>query len=352
MKALKQRGLSLVELLVALAIGAFLIIGAVTVQSQTRKTFTVNEQQARLQETARFALSIIEPEVQQAGLYGFSNVPDGVSMKIGDNLMYASDMRTIKDEIENMPGILEGCGKNYVVDVSQSVTAGDGDWNMDCKAAGGGFLDGTDTLTVRRSSTEKVAPEKGRIQLYTSRVNREQQQLFMDGVAPGAIVDDMAEVRNLIMKAFYVSPSSDGRPNLPSLRIKEISAKDDAGEWLDTEVVRGVEDVQIELGIDPGEDRNGDGKPDDVAGDGMADFVNGQIAYWVAPGDVLLEGAQVVAVRIWVRVRAEELEPGFADQRTYNYGDVKDFTPADGYRRMLMSRTIYLRNSRAFPSSS
>ena len=67
MKALKQRGLSLVELLVALAIGGFLIIGAVTVQSQTRKTFSVTEQQARLQETARYALSVIEPEVQQAG---------------------------------------------------------------------------------------------------------------------------------------------------------------------------------------------------------------------------------------------------------------------------------------------
>jgi type IV pilus assembly protein PilW len=352
MKAFNQRGLSLVELLVALAIGGFLIIGAVTVQSQTRKTFTVNEQQARLQETARFALSVIEPEVQQAGLYGFSNVPDGVSMKIGDVFMYASDMRTIKDAITDMPGVLEGCGKNYVVDVSQSVTAGNGDWAMDCDPAGGGFLEGTDTLTVRRTSVDKVDPKKGRIQLYTSRVNREQQQLFMDGTAPGPIVDKMSEVRDLIMKTFYVSPSSDGRPNLPSLRMKEISSKDDEGEWLDTEVVRGVEDIQIELGVDPGEDRNADDVPDDVAGDGMADFVNGQIANWVPPGDALLESGQVVAVRIWVRVRAEELEPGFADQRTYNYGGVANFKPADGYRRVLMSRTIYLRNSRAFPTSS
>lgn len=351
MKALKQRGLSLVELLVALAIGGFLIIGAVTVQSQTRKTFSVTEQQARLQETARYALSVIEPEVQQAGLYGFSNVPDGVSMKIGDNTVYASDMRTVKDAITDMPGVLEGCGKNYVVDVSQSITAGNGEWAMDCEPDGGGFLEGTDTLTVRRTSVDKATPEKGRIQLYTSRVNREQQQLFMDGAPPGTVVDKMAEVRNLIMKTFYVSPSSDGRPALPSLRMKEISAKDDAGEWLDTEVVRGVEDIQVELGIDPGEDRDGDDVPDDVAGDGMADYVNGQIAHWVAPGDPLLEGSQVVAVRIWVRVRAEEPEPGFADQRTYVYGDV-DLKPADGFRRVLMSRTIYLRNSRAFPPSS
>ena len=95
MKSLKlQRGMSLVELLVALAIGAFLIIGAVTVQSQTRKTSSVNEQQARLQETARFVLSVIEPDVQLAGLYGFSNIPDGVRMSVKGNYQYASDMRT------------------------------------------------------------------------------------------------------------------------------------------------------------------------------------------------------------------------------------------------------------------
>jgi type IV pilus assembly protein PilW len=353
MKALKQRGLSLIELLVALTIGGFLIIGAVTVQSQTRRTFTINEQQARLQETARFVFSVIEPEVQLAGLYGYSNVPDGVSMKIdADNTAYASDMRTTKDAIEGMPEVLDGCGKNYVVDVSQTVTAGNGEWEMECDAAGGGYLAGTDTLTVRRTSVDKVTPTAGRIQLYTSRINREQQQLFMDGVAPGPIVDDMSEVRDLIMKTFYVSPSSDGRPTLPSLRLKQISADAGVGTWDDQEVVRGVEDDQIELGVDPGEDRNGDDVPDDVANDGMPDYVNGQVANWVTPDDAIVAaGAQVVAVRIWVRVRAEEPEAGFVNRRTFKYASV-DFKPDDGYRRVLMSRTIYLRNSRAFPSSS
>ena len=54
----KQHGLSLIELLVAMAIGGFLIIGAVTLQSQTRKTFSINENSARLQETARYVVGI------------------------------------------------------------------------------------------------------------------------------------------------------------------------------------------------------------------------------------------------------------------------------------------------------
>ncbi len=337
MKSLKlQRGMSLVELLVALAIGAFLIIGAVTVQSQTRKTFSVNEQQARLQETARFVLSVIEPDVQLAGLYGFSNIPDGVRMSVDGNIQYASDMRTNKDAIDGMPAVLDSCGANYVVDVTASIQADDGDWSMVCDPAGGGYLAGTDTLTVRRSSVNKVDATKGRIQLYTNRLAREDQVLFMDGVAPGPLKDDEKEIRDLIMQTYYVSPDSEGRPNLPSLRLKQIS--NDAGEagaWDDQEVVRGVEDIQIELGVDPGEDRNADGAPDDIAADGMADWVNGIVARYVKPGDAILSSGQVVAVRIWVRVRAEEPEPGFEDNRIYNYGSVVDFSPDDGFRRVV-----------------
>ena len=76
--AVRQSGLSMIELLVALAIGSFLIIGAVTLQSQTRRTFDVNEQEARLQENARFVLALIEPDLQLAGLYGYSQDPNVV----------------------------------------------------------------------------------------------------------------------------------------------------------------------------------------------------------------------------------------------------------------------------------
>ena len=48
---------------------------------------------------------------------------------------------------------------------------------------------------------------------------------------------------------------------------------------------------------------------------------------------------------IWVRVRGDQPEVGFTDNRHYEYADT-DFTPNDGFRRVVMSRTIYLRNSR------
>jgi type IV pilus assembly protein PilW len=52
----QQHGMTLIELMVALAIGAFLMIGAISVFVQSRTTFRVTESVSRLQETARFAL--------------------------------------------------------------------------------------------------------------------------------------------------------------------------------------------------------------------------------------------------------------------------------------------------------
>ena len=70
------RAFGLVELMVALTISSLLIIGAVTVYSESRKTYTINETTARLQENARYIFSIMEPDIQLAGYYGFSNAPD------------------------------------------------------------------------------------------------------------------------------------------------------------------------------------------------------------------------------------------------------------------------------------
>ena len=73
-------GFSLIELMVALTIGLVLIGGAVYVYQQSRDTYALNESTARLQEEARYALSLIEPDVQLAGYYGYTNAYDDVQL--------------------------------------------------------------------------------------------------------------------------------------------------------------------------------------------------------------------------------------------------------------------------------
>jgi len=51
-------------------------------------------------------------------------------------------------------------------------------------------------------------------------------------------------------------------------------------------------------------------------------------------------------VRIWLRVRAERPEQGFVDTATYTYADINHGPFNDNYRRLVVSKTIYLRNAR------
>jgi hypothetical protein len=82
----------------------------------------------------------------------------------------------------------------------------------------------------------------------------------------------------------------------------------------------------------------------------MADLVNGDSKMYVAPDNAYAKSGQIASVRFWVRVRAEDPESGYKDSRTYSYAGI-NFTPNDQYRRVLMSRTVFLRNSRAFAKS-
>lgn len=362
MKARAQRGLSLIELMVALAIGSILIVGAVYVFSRGRSTYAVNESVARVQENGRYVLSVLEPDVELAGYYGFTNSPDTVRFVSGASpgIVYAvaPQMRqrpvpaAPPNAVANLPAGAHDCGTNFAVDVLTPVQGSNDSFAMgpgagaSCAPYGAGAVATADTLTIRRVETNTAAPANGRLQLYASRLrSRSAQQLFVDGNAPGPIDADN-EIHNLVVRAYYLARDAVDRPGLPSLRVKSLT--NDA-QFEDTEVMPGVEDLQVQFGIDTG-DYDNDGVVDpgaDVNGDGIPES-DGRATRYVNPDFAGLDRAQVVAVRIWVRVRADRPEPGFLDTRRYEYADV-DYTPAGNerqFRRVLMSRTISLRNAR------
>ncbi len=364
MTVARIRGVSLVELMVALTIGSVLVIGAVTVYSNSRATYAVNDAVARLQEQARYVMTVVEPDVELAGFYGFTNSADTLRLVRGSDpsIVLASGNALRQRPIPpappapvaapGLPAAARSCGINFAIDVLSPVQGSNDtfalgpDATAGCAAQGGGALPATDSLTIRRASTEVSAAQADRIQLFASRLSsRTSQQLFADGVAPG-VVDADHRIHDLIVRTYYVAQDSDAQPGLPALRLKALGA---GGAFADSEVMPGVEDLQVQFGIDTG-DYDNDGVLDpgsDVNGDGIPE-TDGRATRYVNPDFPGLDRLQVVAVRLWIRVRAERREPGFVDARTYRYADV-EFTPAGNarqFRRMLLSRTIVLRNSR------
>ena len=63
----REAGLTLVELLVALALGLVLLTGVVNIFMTTRQTFRVNENLAHVQENSRLAFELLVREVRESG---------------------------------------------------------------------------------------------------------------------------------------------------------------------------------------------------------------------------------------------------------------------------------------------
>ncbi len=365
---LRDRGLSLVELLVALTIGSLLIVGAVTIYSNSRTIYAVNETVARLQDQGRYVMSVVEPDIELAGFYGFTNSPDTVRLVNGSApgavLATAPQLRqvpltappSVPTPAPGLGASAHACGVNFAVDVLRPVQGSNGGFELGpertaaCAPYGGTAQPGADTLTIRRASAEPVdTVEAGRLQIYASRLrSRTAQLLFADGVAPGALDDDN-RLHNLLVRAYYVAADSVDRPGQPALRVKSLTRIGGRPAFLDTEVLPGVEDFQVQFGIDTG-DYDNDGSVDpavDVNGDGIPES-DGRATRYVNPDFPDLDRVQVVSVRVWVRLRADEPDRGFVDDRTYRYADV-EYTPTGNernFRRLLLSRTIALRNAR------
>ncbi len=223
-----QRGLTMVELLVALAISSFIIIGTVFVYSQSRNTYALNDSQARLQEFGRYAVSVLEPDLQLAGYFGFSNNPADLRFhdSTGDYsvaTLEQSDAATI-----TAPASIHSCGNNYVLDLQMSLQGTNGGYNDDSTQApkadcapNGNYVAGTDTLTLRRASTTKAAAASATlIQLHVNAVKRSNQYIFNSSTAPDT-VDDMRELRQPdsaeVLHLRYIRRSAEMCPPAPQV---------------------------------------------------------------------------------------------------------------------------------------
>lgn len=71
-----QSGLSIIELLVALALGALLTVGLVQIFTSNSQTFRVNEAEARSQETGRVVTDVVSRALRNAGYFGCFPVND------------------------------------------------------------------------------------------------------------------------------------------------------------------------------------------------------------------------------------------------------------------------------------
>lgn len=353
-----EAGITLVELLVAMAIGLILAGGIFQVFVGSSDSYQMTTQLSRVQENGRFAMQIMRQEIRGAGylgcaqdaspgkfqnmlnhssfyMFAFGRAIYGIEATGSD--AWADDSRTFtKAQLAAEFGIVDPLDNSDIVVVRGAEGGGitmytDAVVNAaNIKVLGAaGVINKNDIVMLSDCSHTSVFqvtnynPANKTLVAYKDPPHKYQ---VGDEGFPGNETDvfqhtyeagsEIVKVRSMI---FYVRMNN-ANPAQPSLYMKE-------GNAAAVELVEGVEMMQVRYG----EDTNNDGT------------VN---AYFNA--DEVADWANVRSVRIGLLLRTvAEMGRGPFDNQTYDVsGDGNDdFGPAGDRRlRLVMSGTVGLRN--------
>lgn len=339
-----SRGVNLIEIMVAMTIGLFLVLGATTLYVNSKKTADVDDATARLQETARYALSVLETEVRMANYWGLakdgSNFGNSATQELVDDSDTGNpDTDDVSKALNSNTTGVKNCGDAFAYDVEKYIEASNNSYPLSCAAASPGALATADTLTVRRAATSVTTRDNNKLQICANRNH-------LSLLASSAMTCDAGnEIHDLITNTYYIDRGSDQSSSYPSLRRKQLVG---GLTITDQEIIPGVEDMQVQLGWAP---PNSQGYPTSDA------------VMYLQPGNAALaqSGSQIIAVRVWLLIRAETSDSTFTDSKIYTYAGrtttpvtadltsttdaTKQYAPQDHFRRLLVSRTFFVRNA-------
>jgi len=226
----RRRGFSLTELLVATTLLATVTAGGLTAFARAHGARREAGELQQLHERAQYVFATLEPELQLAGYFGTGSAP--------------APLRA-----EDIPEPALRCGVDLVrrLDLPLQVTHG---WALPCEARGGGAVPASHVLTVRRVSARIAAsgPEPGRAQWLSDSTHPAAGRLYWQGDAPwSAAAVPGRELRELILRIYYVARAADGDASSPALRMKSLTSIAGVPAFIDTEVRPGVEALHVEL---------------------------------------------------------------------------------------------------------
>lgn len=322
-----QRGMTLIELTVAMAIGLFLIGGALYVYAQSKNTYRASDSLARLQESARFAMDALEPDIRLARYWGLNSEPARIIRPLAVVVRCAG--ADVSDFALRTPPT-----------IPPAVEAQDDTYNVPCPSFNNTPRAGSDVLILRHAEPWKggnrPAPDGNRLQVQTTLT---QGQLFKDVNLPLGPVAITNSTNDVAVNAYYVSNESSFDPALPSLRRLGLGAD---GNFRDEEIIPGVENLQVQLGVDTDDDGDVDR------------YVDGDHALLDPAAAGFDPDGQVIAVRLWLLVGTPADDPAWVDEQSYTTPDADLGELVGGsanypatFRRLQISKTIFLNNEGA-----
>ena len=357
---MREAGLTLVELMVALTLGLFLSLGLVLMMGDSSRTFKIQDDYARMQESAVSALRYLADSLRHSGFYGL-----------------AASTLTL-EPYGTIPAIENDCGDTLASSVPLFGYAAASTPALTCIRAQN-FRAPSPILVVRLGTGLEVIDDDGNGSISDNMAN---DALYLQSDANFGYVFKGSEYQNLVaadlhkryangeampvfpyqMHVYYVRPCS-----RPTGADAACQAGDDAGNPIPTLVrqelegtrmverplAEGVERLHFMYGLDTLPAPDGDGIPDRFVADPCDPTLLSQLGMTCAQ-----VWAGVVAVRVALLVRSPTPIAGHDDSgKCYDMNgsgncdpenDPTDFVCRNDlecrYKRALFSQLIQLRN--------
>lgn len=315
-----MRGFSLIELMVAIAIGLILVAGLATLFANSSQTGNEIDKSVRQIENGRYAIDLLGEDISVAGYYGELST---AGVTLGTASVCATAVNALGWDNAGLTGPVAVTGFN----ATEAAALG---CLLNYKA-------GTVALALRHLDTTTVTPgaaTDGGVYLQTSRCSTDPiatrfiiSTTSSDFTLRGLNCTAINHVQRYVTRIYYVASCNEcGVDTIPTLKRAELKGNLMAVSPL----AEGIEEVVYDYGFDT----NGDGTPDT--------YLTGLSGVAAAPDN---DWGNVVGVRIHMLSRTTETSPGFTDGKTYSLGLSGTRGPFnDNYKRRAYTVTIRVNN--------
>lgn len=319
-RRLASRGLSLVELMVAIAVGLILVASLATLFANSSQSGNELEKSIRQMENGRYAMELISEDLSVAGYYGELSI-SAMTFSSPDICATASTAIGWSNSASTVP--------IYITGLSATEAAA-----LTCLP---NRVPGSVALVLRRLETTAVAPAAvaaSGIYIQSSRCASDPNatRFIASSTAADFTLHDLNctnlnNVRRYVSRIYYVASCNEcGSDTVPTLKRAELNAT----QVTVSPLAEGIEEIAFEFGFD-------------TDGDGVPDIFRTGLSGTAGAGDN--DWGNVVATRVYMLSRSAEPSTGFTDGKSYQLGMAGSRGPfTDHYKRRTYTVTARLNN--------
>ena len=323
---MKSHGFTLVEWLIAMTMGLFLLAGVFSVFVMSRSSSEDAFDQSELQENGRLAIRLISQDIKWAGFFGAytgqsTQVGPSLSLSAGSTILSTSDCL---DE-RSVGSLPSNAGPARGLWVSR-VSASKGLAGFACILVADRVAN-TDVISIKRLVGRPVPATEGlnANRFYMAANSQEARVIRGTETRPLFGANNESQTWEYQHYIYYLSQDN----GVPVLRKRYLTA-DGGSSLIGGAMAEGVEHMVLMLGVD-----------DSVIPDGRIDRYMSADQMTAQRWN---EG-RVLGVRLFILIRAAKESARYKNNNTYQLGNLPPIKGnGDGYRRLLLESSIALRN--------